>query len=227
MKLHFSFFVIFGLSAGMVLQSEPLFGQKKREENLFKGMVSAGFQLSQIDGDGPMGYNYPGANAGAGVLIYAYKDLISTSIEINYSGRGSTTKLTVLSNGACSFRQRTDYIEVPIGINVHDKNLLFGHVSLVPGVLMNSTLRYQFLEQLGNPEPPSCLTNNIGRFDLSIRGGFYFLIKQRFGLGAQISYSIVSLRPACQGYSRAKGQFHNVVGIKAFYLIYGNSNKEK
>jgi hypothetical protein len=194
--------------------------QEDDRPRLFQGMVSAGLNIAQIDGDGPFGYNYYGLTAGIGTLV-RFKPKVSASVELLYTMRG-----TKLNKGEFYpqpvYTVSMDYIEVPLLLNIHDKNLLIASIGLSPAVLARFNLDYQYYDRDGLPEEieiPACLSEEPARFDLSGVAGFQFLIRNRLGLGSRYSYSLLGVRPHCEGVTRARSQYHNVITVKATYFL--------
>lgn len=213
----------------LLLTTSNSFSQAKKKENLFKGIASIGMNACQIDGDGPYGYRYIGATGGIGVMVQFHKNL-SASMEMLYTMRGSIVRRNLQINPQQTFTVATDYIEIPLCLNVNDKKLVMASFGLSPSVLVRYNLKYQAYNASGlatNDACPACLSNQPSKFDLSAIVGFQFLIKNQFGIGARFSYSILGIRPPCVGDTRAKSQYHNVLTLKTSYIITGKKKKSK
>lgn len=192
-----------------------------RRDGLFKGLFSAGLNACQVDGDNEYGYKYLGANASVGAMVRFHKNM-SVSMEIAYSMKGAKARYSPGGANANFFRTNFDYIEVPIAFNVHDKKLVMFSAGLAPAVLV----RYREFDRVSGLE----VTNNPPygqpkRFDLSAFGGFYFIIKQQFALGAKFSYSVLSMRAAQPG-SKVNGQYHNVLTFRFMYILSSIKKKK-
>lgn len=199
------------------------------KESLFKGLFSAGLNLSQVDGDAEFGYTKLGAYAGIGTLVKFHKNF-SASIEMIYSMRGARPKYKTYLNSAGQevkdrFDITTDYIDIPFSINVHDKRFVIFGV----GLNFGSLLRYRETTTLGtdttNSPAPFVAPR---RFDLSFQTGFTFLIKEQFGLGVKFQYSILSMRPAYESpNTRIRGQYNNTITVRFSYLLDPKKMKYK
>lgn len=198
-------------------------------ERLFKGLLTIGINGAQVDGDGPYGYNCWGLHAGVGTMVNLGKGF-STSLEMLYSQRGSKANLyfSPTTRFIQSFTARFNYVEVPVCLNYMDKKRLLVTAGLSPAVLANFNLKYQGYDAYGNQitvSPPECLAMEPAKFDLSALAGIQFIIKERFAIGGRYSYSLLSLKPPCYGETQADGQFHNVITLRATYII-GNKTEE-
>lgn len=165
--------------------------------NLFKGIISAGPVLAQIDGDGPAGYDYLGYRAGLGTFFFIKKQWLSTGLEFFYANRGSRTSYYRFYNGeAGSFRFSADYLEAPITLNLHDKGRLMARVGLIPGFPIRSHLDFKSAYGAVIEGPPGCLTNELKKFDLSLLAGMYFIIKKGW-----VSASPIPVRSPASGHT--------------------------
>jgi hypothetical protein len=79
----------------------------------FRGKVIAGFNTSQIDGDGLAGYNKPGPMLGV-ATEYPFNDVFSVQAEILYSSKGARTSLNQMDMGVNFMRISLQYIDFPI-----------------------------------------------------------------------------------------------------------------
>ncbi len=201
-------------------EDEPDF----KRDGLFKGLFNVGLNACQVDGDSHAGYKYLGANIGIGAMVRYHKNL-STSIEIAYSMRGARAQFARGGSNANFFRTNFDYVEIPISLlNIHDKKLVMFSLGLTPALL----IRYKEWDsqtglEVNYDNPPF---GQPRKFDLSAFGGFYFVIKQHFVLGAKFSYSVLSMRGA-EPNSRVNGQYHNVINVRFMYIMDKASFKKK
>lgn len=188
--------------------------------NLFRGIISAGPVLAQIDGDGPAGYDYLGYRVGFGTFFFVKKRWLSTGLEFHYASRGSRTAFYEFASGeAGSFRFSADYVEVPLLLNFHDKDRLMVRAGVMPAFPVRSNLDFETVQGAKVEGPPACLTNDLARFDLSLVAGVYFIMKKRIGVGVNYSRSLTSARPYCLGDTRTTGQYHKVINAGVIYLL--------
>lgn len=201
------------------------------QQNTFKGLISIGINAAQIDGDGSNGYDHIGAIGGVGTMV-EFKNQLSVSFEMLYSMRGSVERR--------KFRVSTDYIELPFCLNMNISNFLnkikmnngnlnikktiIVFMGLSPAVLVRYNLKYTEYDGGGNPTNAEshlylCLSHQPAKYDLSALAGLQFHITSKIAIGARYSYSLMGIKPSC---NHLKSQYHNVVALKAAYII---SNK--
>lgn len=205
----------------LFFRSCPCKGQMYYEDNprLFKGLLTIGLNGSQIDGDGPAGYHSWGFTGGIGTAVQWHKN-ISTSLELLYSQRGSIQKGEMKNGAVERFKINTDYIEMPVCFNVNDNKALTAGIGISPAVLINYRMVYQLTDAATgsvNTTPSSCLAIPMKEYDVSGLIKMQFKCFRSLSIGAKYQYSLISLRPPCEGDTRANGQYHNVI---TFYLQY-------
>lgn len=193
-----------------------------KRDGLFKGMFSAGINACQIDGDNEYGYKYLGANVGVGVMIRFHK-FVSVSMEIDYSMKGAKARIIPSPNpiSAQLYLVQNDYMEIPIGLNIHDKKLIMASIGLAPGFMV----RYKERDYTGNDVTNNPPFGQPRRFDLSGFAGFGFVFKQQFYVGAKISYSFLKMRAAFSG-TKTNGQYNNVLTFRFMYILNGIKKKK-
>jgi hypothetical protein len=195
-----------------------------KRDGIFKGIFHVGLNATQVDGDNEWGYKHLGVNVGVGAMVRYHKHL-SFSIEMAYAMRGARARLTPAGANANFFKTNMDYIEIPVSLlNIHDKKLVMFSLGLTPAVLVN----YREWDRVSGLEvdynnPPY---GQPRKFDLSAFGGFYFVIKQHFVLGAKFSYSLISFRRAEPG-TRVNGQYHNMITFGFKYIMDKASFRKK
>ena len=194
-----------------------------KRDGLFKGLFNVGLNATQVDGDIHAGYKYLGANVGVGAMVRYHKNL-STSIEIAYSMRGARAQFARGGATPNFFRTNFDYVEIPISLlNIHDKKLVMFSLGITPALLV----RYkEWDSQTGFEVSNNPPFGQPRKFDLSVFGGFYFVLKQHYVLGAKFSYSVISMRGA-EPNSRVSGQYHNMLTFRFMYIMDKASFKKK
>ncbi len=185
------------------------------KNGLFKLLFIAGANAAQIDGDLDYGYRYFGAHVGLGTMVKFHKNF-SVSMELLYSMKGARNRpnLRLSGDSITRFVIAQDYIEVPLSLNIHDKKLVIFNLGLSFGALVRFKQTVNGLNQTDNP-----ISGTPSRFDLSAQGGLHFLIKQKFGIGARFSYSLIPLRPAFPGPTKVRNQYNNVVTLRFMYIL--------
>ena len=138
----------------------------------FNGGITLGFNATQIDGDGYMGFNKLGARAGAFVIM-PLSQKVNSKIEFVYTGKGSV--LNIPKQGRYQ-RIVLNYVEIPILLQVpYKKFVLEG--GLAYGRLISSSEEdisgtMTFLGPYKKSEYSYILGFNVplgGRFESSMR----------------------------------------------------------
>lgn len=106
--------IILGLAGGGAHAQDDRFKQG------FEGVISAGLNAAQIDGDGLSGFNMPGAMIGVGAIFH-YSPSISFGPEFFFSQKGSRSTQDDLAKygGNVYVRHRTTYIDIPVLLHYH------------------------------------------------------------------------------------------------------------
>ncbi len=178
-----------------------------KKDRIFKGLVIAGFNATQVDGDGAAGYYKFGAHAGVGTLIRFHKRW-STSVELIYSMRGAKSTNKASDKVPRIFNNQYDYIEVPLSINIHDKQIFM----FSAGVSVGALVRYKQFDQ----DSSIVTTMAPKRINVDAFAGVTVFIKNIIGINPRFSYSINALKP---GLGNATGQRHNVLTLRVYYVI--------
>ena len=186
-----------------------------KKNGLFKALFHAGINGSQIDGDNYAGYNQIGFDGGVGALVRFHKYL-SVSMSLDYSMKGARQQLKQDPNATTlsKYQVQWDYLDVPVMINVHDKDLIMFGIGLQPAVM----IRYKEWDEQGNDRTsnPPAGTPNV--FDLEGVAALHFLIKKQFMLGVKFSYSLIKIRGALYA-NRFNGEYNNILTFEAGYLL--------
>ena len=184
-----------------------------KKGGIFSGLFHAGLNMCQVDGDRDYGYKYFGAEVGIGALVRVHR-LLSVSMEINYSMKGAESSLVNPVNKII-----WDYMEVPVGLNLHFPKWLMVSAGLTPAVMV----RYkEYYDGINITAAPAAGVPSV--FDLSAFGGIHVVIKEHYAIGGKFSYSLIKLRPSLDG-TRVNGQYNNVITVRFMYILHGVKKK--
>lgn len=190
------------------------------KESLFKGLFSAGLNLSQVDGDAEFGYKKVGGYFGVGTLVKFHKNF-SVSLEMIYSMRGARPKYRTYDSLGLEYQNKFDitydYLDIPISLNVHDKKFVIFGVGLNLGTMV----RYKQTDARGEDITNNATRNVMPRkLDLAFQTSLAFMIKRQFGIGVKFQYTMLSLRPAVDLTNpKIKGQYNNMITVRFTYLL--------
>lgn len=190
-----------------------------RKDGLFKGLFTAGINGCQVDGDNFAGYKKPGLEAGVGVMLRFHKNF-SASMELGYTMKGAREALIPRPDPVTPmlYRSQFDYIQVPLGVSVHDKKIVMFTLGVAPSVLVRFKERDSNGDDITDQNPYLSGSNGPKRFDLPAFAALHFIIKKHFALGLKFSYSTFKSRGA-YNLSRVNGQYHNVFTLRFMYIL--------
>jgi len=185
-----------------------------KRDGVFSGLFHAGFNAAQIDGDNEFGYKYFGFEGGIGAMARFHK-IFSVSLELNYSMLGARARLTPSSTNLEAYQVQLDYIEAPVAINAHYRDILITSIGIAPGYLT----RYREFDYDGiniTNQP-----NRLGeprKFDMAGFASMYVVFKGHYAIGGKFSYSMVKIRDALPG-TRVNGEYNNYLTLDFKYIL--------
>lgn len=165
---------------------------------LFKANASAGFTISQIDGDELYGFKRVGVTLGAGVMM----PLISGKTD---EGFQLSTEILLTQRGAKNsylmdpfkYNCNLTYIDIPIMIHYADKKAgaMFG-VGLQYGRLISTKEKWTLYDTLinGMDRPVDITNHNFKRNDLSFVADFRFNLWRNFKMDIRWQYSLLPVK---------------------------------
>ena len=175
----------------------------------FGGGIIAGASTSQVAGDLLGGFNKIGFLAGAYTSLNV-KENISFQFEITYIEKGSKNPNIHKKNIA---EITLSYVEVPISINLQQKENLGVEVGILPAFLINAEMNDYFSEIEIDPA--------FEKYDFGVFAGINYHITDNIILNTRISNSIIPIRPHVSGATNRwnKGQYNTVLSFAIHYKI--------
>ena len=176
----------------------------------FGGGLIAGVSTSQVAGDMLGGFNKLGFLTGAYTSLNV-KDNISFQFEITYIEKGSRNP-NLYKN---TIQEITlSYVEVPISINLQQKENLGVEVGILPAFIISSKMNDEFTDEIE-------IAPSFEKYDFSVFAGINYHITDNIILNTRISNSIIPIRPhvsdATNGWN--KGQYNTVLSFAIHYKI--------
>ncbi|MBS1685608.1 MAG: hypothetical protein JSS76_12680 [Bacteroidetes bacterium] len=190
------------------------------ELGIFRAIFHAGLNACQVDGDQEWGYKYLGASFGAGVMA-RFHPYISASLEIDYSMQGARARLPGTDLISRRYQVQWDYVEAPIALNAHYRDIVMVSGGLIPGFMV----RYKELDYDGINVTKNPPLGQPRQFALSGFGGLHVFIKKHYGLGFIYRYSLLRIRAANDG-TKVNGQYNNLFTFRFVYML-GSLRKPK
>ncbi len=175
----------------------------------FGGGLIAGVSTSQVAGDRLGGFNKIGLLAGAYTNL-KIKENLKLQFEIIYIEKGSRNPNIHKINIA---EITLSYVEVPISINLQQKENLGVEVGILPAFLINAEMNDYFSEIEIDPA--------FEKYDFGVFAGINYHITDNIILNTRISNSIIPIRPHVSGATNGwnKGQYNTVLSFAIHYKI--------
>lgn len=196
-----------------------------RKDGLFIGLVHVGMNFAQIDGDAYWGYNKLGFDAGIGTMVRVSRHF-APSVEINYTMWGA--QATLLEKNGDQYKTNLNYAQVPIAINVLDKEIIMFSAGINLGYLVAYKERNEIgtiISDTVQPQPK--------RFDLDGFLALHVVIQKQFAIGVKFCYSLIPFRGLEPAYAYpdltriTSGEYNNVVTVRFMYIIKATTFKKK
>jgi len=177
----------------------------------FGGGIIVGASTSQVAGDLLGGFNKIGLLAGAYTNL-KIKENISSQFEITYIEKGSRNPK--LHEDDTPDEITLSYIEVPLSVNLQQKENLGIEVGILPAFLINAEMN-DYLSEIKEIDPA------FTKYDFGIFAGINYHITDNIILNTRISNSIIPIRPHVSGATNNwnKGQYNTVLSFAIHYKI--------
>jgi hypothetical protein len=215
------------LLLSVVLIENELYSQR------IKGMVIAGMNLSQVDGDEIYGFDKAGLNTGVGAIVPLGKNF-SFTIETLFNQKGSRQgaqyedTVTNPANGTKElwtgeYKLKLDYLEVPVLFHYTDKDIISGGVGFSYGRLVN-VKEYEHGRQV---ESTSLNSDVYDRNDYNVLIDLNFRVHKkfsRFRVNFRYAYSMKKIRTRdfynkYYEYIGTRDQFNNLLSLRLIYVF--------
>ena len=173
----------------------------------FGGGLIAGASTSQVAGDMLGGFNKIGLLTGVYTNL-KIKENLKVQLEIIYIEKGSRNP-NLHKN---TIQEITlSYVEVPISINLQQKENLGIELGILPAFIMSSKMNDYFSEIEIDP--------SFEKYDFGIFVGINYHLSKKIILNSRISNSIIPIRPHVSGATDGwnKGQYNTVLSFALHY----------
>ena len=182
----------------------------------FGGGIIAGASTSQVAGDLLGGFNKIGILAGAYTSLKV-KEILNFQFEISYITKGSRNPNIYESNHPNyeKIEITLSYIEMPLTINLQQKENLGVEFGIVPAFNISATLNSADAKNISVPNP------QYKKYDLGVCAGINYHITDNIILNTRISNSIIPIRPHTSGATNGwnRGQYNTVLSFAIHYKI--------
>jgi hypothetical protein len=173
----------------------------------FDGGIIAGASTSQVAGDMLGGFNKIGLLAGVYTNL-KIKENLKVQLEITYIEKGSRNP-NLHKNAIQEIT--LSYVEVPISINLQQKENLGIELGILPAFIMSSKMNDYSSEIEIDP--------SFEKYDFGIFAGINYHLSKKIILNSRISNSIIPIRPHVSGATDGwnKGQYNTVLSFALHY----------
>jgi len=213
----------------------------------FLGAISAGMNLSQVDGDEKYGFNKVGLNIGPSVIFpFGKNKQWSVTMELLFSQEGSWQKSTYPAQNIPvdsnykgyydGYRLSLNYIQVPLIFHYTDKRIMAGGIGFVYGQLVSVSEYEDHNDARGLFRTTTSLSGPYSKSDYQVLADVRVRLWQKLWLNVRYSYSMKLIRtreftnPLDPNDQWTRKQYNNVISIRLVYIfndLLPNKKKKK
>jgi hypothetical protein len=206
------------------------------------GAVSAGMNLSQVDGDEKYGFKKVGLNIGPSVIIpFGKNKKWSVTMELLFSQLGSRQNEQYTNDTAApkdstgyydGYKLKLNYVQIPVMVHFKDKNIIAAGVGFLYGQLVGAQEWEDYNDASGLYKTGTNLRSPYTMSDLQAIVDIRFRLYQRLWLDFRYSYSVFPIRtrdfvnPIYHTVETRK-QYNNVIAFRLTYIFNEEINKRK
>ena len=181
---------------------------------VFQGAISAGINLTQVDGDEVYGFRKVGFNGGPSIIVPLGKQKKwSISMEILFSMSGAYQKGgpvvpdtlppdTTIPVSYYGYKLNLNYVQIPLMVHFTDKKIIAGGV----GFAYNQLVSVKEWED-GIRQEQTTLSGPYTLADFQVLADVRFRLWRNLWANARYSYSILPIRTR---------EFENITGTKSW-----------
>jgi len=193
----------------------------------FLGALSAGINLTQVDGDEVYGFKKVGFNGGPSIIMpFGKNGKWSVTMEILFAMDGAYQKSadTVIPDSTRpasynGYKLNLNYIQVPILVHFTDKKIIAGGVGFAYGQLVG-VAEWENGHRIEN----TTLQGPYTMSDFQVMADVRLRIWKRLWLNARYSYSLIPIRTRdFENYTQTqvwtRKQYNNVITLRLTYIF--------
>lgn len=224
----------------IILQAQKT-SEDVSQDRQIKGVVIAGFNLAQVDGDEVYGFYKFGANLGVGALLPLGKGF-SFGIETLFNQKGAFKRFTPAgdSSGLPYYKLRLDYLDVPAMVYFEDRHIWTIGLGFSWGrrVTYHETIRGEkayFSQYFFNDAPVWVPPNyvpggdtilkeySLGKNDWDVIISLQLRVWRHLKFDLRYSYSLINLGKRdyiyISGDSWSRKLYNNLLSFRMLYLL--------
>ena len=198
------------------------------------GAVSAGMNLSQVDGDEKYGFKKVGLNVGPSVIIpFGKNKKWSVTMELLFSQIGSRQKEQYINDSIVDsttvgyydgYKLQLSYVQIPVMVHFKDRNIIAGGIGLLYGQLVGAKEYEDYNDSRGLFRTETNLRSPYAMSDLQAIVDIRLRLYQKLWFNIRYSYSVFPIRtrdyvnPIYQTVETRK-QYNNVISMRLTYIF--------
>jgi hypothetical protein len=190
----------------------------------FLGAISAGVNVTQVDGDEIYGFKHWGFNLGPSVMLpFGKGKKWDVTMELLFSQYGSYEKYAPVDTFPRPYYQlNLDYVQIPVLIHFTDKNAVSGGVGFSYGQLVAVKEVEHGVRTETNLQGP------YSNSDFDVLADIRIKLWQRLWFNFRYAYSMVKIRtrvfhnadhPTDPNYDWTRQQYNNVLTFRFTYVF--------
>jgi len=215
-------YLVFSLFFLSILSSGELFSQR------FLGAVSAGINLSQVDGDEVYGFKKVGFNGGPSIILpFGKNKNWSVTMEILFSmngayQKGATDTVPQDSTGPVSYsgyKLNLNYVQIPLMVHFTDKKIIAGGIGFAYNQLVSVKEWQNGIRMEG-----TTLNGPYTLADFQVLADVRIRLWKKLWANVRYSYSILPIRTrefknimGTQSWTRK--QYNNVITLRLTWIF--------
>ena len=180
----------------------------KTQAQSFRGIITAGANACQIDGDQLSGFHKPGYMLGMGVERVVYKRW-SILLGIEFMEKGSRTSS---NDSIVYFKWKMQYIDVPIVLSFKAHQHFRFQAGVTPSILLNEKI------DVGNGYQTPAFKDDV--LNLLIAPAVEFVPIENVSLLMRYQYSLIRFN---SGVPNTIPKFHNLITV-GLRIYFGEKN---
>jgi hypothetical protein len=227
--MNFRKYLLLFIFASSLIFSERLFSQR------IMGALSAGVNLSQVDGDEVYGFKKVGLNIGPSVIIPFGKDKKwSVTLELLFSQLGSrqkseyaptdTVQDSIHAGFYDGYRLSLTYVQIPVIVHFTDKRRIAGGIGFQYGQLVGVTEYEDYNDNRGFVRTTTTLQGPYTLADLQVLADVRVRLYRGLWFNVRYSYSLLPIRTRVfvnpfYGDTWIRKQYNNVISLRLVYIF--------
>ncbi len=212
-KIVFTLLLFLPVIAGFAQRN----GGDVDKDRQIKGVIIAGLNLSQVDGDEVYGFSKGGLNAGFGATLPLGKGF-SFGIETLFNQKGAYRKFSPEydSTGKPYYHLKLDYLEVPVMFSFEDRHIW----TIGLGFSWGRRVSYREIEHGLVMDSSSQYSKN----DFDVLLDLQLRVWKHLKVDVRYAYSMAKIRtrnygPTLAGEEWTRDQYHNLISLRLLYVL--------